>query len=253
MSIASPTLRSSSSTVPGPRLSSSPTSMWARPSTAETCTGTSNTASRSAAPRVFASAAAAASSTGSGIAPSSPLRLGNGTWSVSAIVFSPAKSQRHRAAARRDVAPDRLGDRRLGRGTVVLEPAVGPFDPAVAGRDLGLGHHHQASVEAACARHLFELGPGLAVQRAVDAHDEVGRRQELAETLVGERRDLGERLACDQLGRELPADRERDLDRLRLEPVLDRLEAGAQLLEPMGDALERACEPPLGLGARLRL
>src|SRR3954463_1724856 len=51
MSIASPTRRSSSSTVPGPSFNNSLTSILERPSTAETCTGTSNTASRSAARR----------------------------------------------------------------------------------------------------------------------------------------------------------------------------------------------------------
>src|SRR5579872_396239 len=53
MSIASPTLRSSSSTLPWLSCSSCATERWARPSTAEMLTGTSNTGARSVA--VFSS------------------------------------------------------------------------------------------------------------------------------------------------------------------------------------------------------
>src|SRR5471030_497355 len=53
MSMASPTLRSSSSTLPCPNCSSWATERWARPSTAEMLTGTSNTGARSVA--VFSS------------------------------------------------------------------------------------------------------------------------------------------------------------------------------------------------------
>ncbi len=47
MSIASPTLRSSSRIEPADSCSSWATDMWARPSTAEMLTGTSNTGARS--------------------------------------------------------------------------------------------------------------------------------------------------------------------------------------------------------------
>src|SRR5690349_10409605 len=226
MSIASPTLRSSSSTVPGPRLSSSPTSMWARPSTAETCTGTSNTASRSPAPREVGSGADAAR-TGSGTA-SSPVRLGNGTLS-SAILLLPG-TQRPPALPRRDVASDRLGNGGLGGGAIALEAALRPFDATVARRDVALRHHHQPALEAARAGDLLEPLLGVGVEIGVDPHDDVRRRDHLAETVVGERGDLGERLLGDQVGGELAADRERHLDGFRLERVLDPLEARAQLL-----------------------
>ena len=38
-----------------------------------------------------------------------------------------------------------------------IDAAVGPFDPAVAERDLGLGEHHEAALEAAGAGDLVEL------------------------------------------------------------------------------------------------
>ena len=46
------------------------------------------------------------------------------------------------------------------------------------------------------------------------------RGDELLEAIGGERGDLGERLARDQLGRELAGDRDGKLDRLGLEPRL---------------------------------
>src|SRR5215472_4081702 len=65
MSIASPTLRSSSSTLPWPSCSSWATDRCARPSTAEMFTGTSNTGARSLA--VFSSPSP---SPGAGVSPS---------------------------------------------------------------------------------------------------------------------------------------------------------------------------------------
>src|SRR5215471_7025579 len=165
MSIASPTLRSSSSTVPGPRLSSSPTSMWARPSTAETCTGTSNTASRSAAPREVASALAGARTAGSGTA-SSPARFGNGTLSSAIFCFSANSVSTGVAAPGRDVASDRLGDGGLGGDAVALEAAVGPFDAAIARRDVAFRHHHQPALETARAGDLLELLLGVGIEVA---------------------------------------------------------------------------------------
>src|SRR5262249_31906692 len=176
MAIAPPTLRSSSSTVPGPRLSSSPTSMWARPSTAETCTGTSNTASRSAAPREAVSGAAARAA-GSGTA-SSPARLGNGTLSSAILRFSPNSA--FAAAACRNEATDRLGDRGLGHRAVALEAAVRPFDPAVARRNVVFGHHHQPALEAARAGNVLEPLLGVGIELGVDAHHDVRRADHLA-------------------------------------------------------------------------
>src|SRR5262249_41864093 len=45
------------------------------------------------------------------------------------------------------VTGDGIVDRSFGAGAVALDPAVGPFDAAVAGRDIGLGQHHQPAFE----------------------------------------------------------------------------------------------------------
>src|SRR6185437_6827860 len=154
--MASPTLRSSSSTVPGPSWSNSPTSMRARPSTAETCTGTSNIASRSAAPRVVAPSVSGASGISAGASP--PSRFGSGTLLSSVMLGSPENVVRARKIlARADVAVHCVADRRIDFGTVAVDPAVGPFDAAVADPDLRLGEHHEATLEAAGAGDIVEL------------------------------------------------------------------------------------------------
>src|SRR5258706_1842821 len=149
MSMASPTLRSSSSTVPGPSFNRSPTSMRARPSTADTCTGTSNTVSRSEAIREVGSsfaasvAAAAAASIGPGWS-----RSGSGTLlllSLMAQAFPDVLRLRIGRGACLQVAPDRLTDFRLDRLAIALDPAVGPFDMAIARLDLRVGKDDQAS------------------------------------------------------------------------------------------------------------
>ena len=49
---------------------------------------------------------------------------------------------------------------------VADDAAVGPFDLAVADRDVGLGDHHQAALEAAGAGDLVEpLAGGLVAAR----------------------------------------------------------------------------------------
>src|ERR1700691_5352690 len=147
MSIASPTLRSSSSTVPGPSLSRSPISMRARPSTAETCTGTSNTASRSAAMRVVGPSGS--EETGISAWTAAFSRSGSAILPSSLIVGSPQRLvYGGEAAARADIARDRRADRRIGRGAVAVDAAVGPLDAAVADHDVGFGEHDQAALEA---------------------------------------------------------------------------------------------------------
>src|SRR5271170_4356839 len=167
MSIASPTLRSSSSTVPGPSLSRSPISMRARPSTAETWTGTSNTASRSAAMRVVGPSGSGASVAPIGAAPLS--RLGSGIL-PSSLIFGPPQHfvGGGEVAARADIAGDRFADRRIGRGAVAVDAAVRPFDAAVADRDIGFGHHHQAAREIAGANDVVELFLGGGIECVVD-------------------------------------------------------------------------------------
>ena len=173
---------------------------------------------------------------------------------------------RCRAAPQRDVAADRLADRGLGGGAIARQAAIGPFDAAVAERHAGLGQHDQAALEAVQPRDLLEpLVRGL-VDRLRDAHDDVRRRDQLAEARRRERLDLGERLGGDQLRRELARDRDRDLDGFGFEPRLDRLQALRQRRDALRDALaggrgaaldlrlggEQAVAVGLGLGARER-
>ena len=93
--------------------------MRARPSTAETCTGTSNTASRSAAPRVVVVAvgASASGSTG-GIAPRRCRGSGSGTLLSSLMLDPPDLSSSGIAAAapRAEIAADGVADGGVGLG-----------------------------------------------------------------------------------------------------------------------------------------
>ena len=117
------------------------------------------------------------------------------------------------AGARRHVAADHVIDGRKGRGAVAGDAAIGPFDAAVAGRHGRVGQHRQPALEAARLRDLVELALGrrrryrrrCARPRAAPSPD--------AEGFGGERGNLGERLARDQLGRELAGDRDRDFHR----------------------------------------
>src|SRR5882724_5812032 len=228
MSIASPTLRSSSSTVPGPSLSKSPTSILALPSTADTCTGTSNTASRSAAPRLVSPFSANELGSTGGIAPDSGSRLGSGTLLslIARLLIQPWRNlskRGHRGGLPcPEVTSNGVADGEVGLGRVADDPAVGPFDLAVADRDLGLGDHHDAALEAAGAGDLVEPGTGDFMQGVVDAHHDVRRRGEMLEAFGGERRDFG-----------------RKLHGFGFEPAFDRGEAARQAIKRVADLLER--------------
>src|SRR6185295_15303602 len=192
MSIASPTLRSSSSTAPGPSRSRSPISMRVRPSTADTCTGTSNTASRSPALRDVMSASGA-SGTSSGRGMTSSLRSSSGSRTlVSSLMGSNLQTVSLRgrlAAAGRDVTADGLADHGLGRGAVAREPAVGPFDAAVAERHAGFGKHYQAPLETVQPGDLFELRLGGLVDRLGEAHHDMRRGDQMVEAGGSKRGD----------------------------------------------------------------
>src|ERR671933_765616 len=142
MSMASPTLRSSWTTAPWASLSSSLTSMRARPSTAETLTGTSNTASRSAAARAAGSARSGSSASSATWLRS---RSGKGMRSVPMGLVPAGQIGGHGRV-----------DAPLQGGAVADEAAVRPFHAAVAGRDVGLAENHEAALEAALARELVE-------------------------------------------------------------------------------------------------
>ena len=73
----------------------------------------------------------------------------------------------------------------------------------------------------------------------------------MAETVHGQRRNLGERLAFDQRGGELLGDRDRDVDRFGLELGFHRREAAHDAFERGGDALQRHRGALLGFGHNL--
>ena len=79
------------------------------------------------------------------------------------------------------------------------------------------------------------------------------RGGELLEAFGGERRDLGERLARDELRRELAGDRGGELDGFGLEPLLDRGEPARQAVERVADLLEGDRGAALGDGGALLL
>src|SRR5579864_2266623 len=191
MSIASPTLRSSSSTVPGPSLSRSPISIRARPSTAETWTGTSNTASRSAAMRVVGPSGSWTIGTSACAPPSS--RLGSGTLPFSLMLGPPQHFVRvGEVAPGADIARDRGADRRLGRGGVAADAAVRPFDAAIADGDIGFGKHDQPALKAFRAYDVVELFARRRIERVVDAHGDVRRGHQFPEAIARQGRDFGE-------------------------------------------------------------
>src|SRR5581483_2539742 len=247
MSIASPTLRSSSSTAPGPSLSNCETSIFARPSTAETCTGTSNIASRSAA----VLPAGSGSVGGVGAAASGPgcSRSGRETSSLMGVHLSKLGI----LAARGEIASDGFGDCGLDRGAVAGEAAVGPFDAAIVRLHVRLGHDHEAAGKAEILRDRVELFAGLRVDRVGDAHHDVRRGVEVAQAIGDEGRDLDERFALQQFRRKLARDRRRNLDRFDFELGLDRREALGQRAELFRDAVERQTEAPRRFGLRFGL
>src|SRR5258705_9348210 len=206
MSMASPTRRSSSSTVPGPSFNSSPTSILERPSTAETCTGTSNTASRSAAMREACSSSLYATSSVAGT--SAALRSGSGTCaSVSLMVQSSWPLSRGLIAGRH-VAPDKFVDLCFDRRALEHDAAIGPLDPAISALDIRLGQDHQTALEAALFRQpLDPLARGL-VKRIVDPDHEMRRRDQMRETIAHQSGDFAERFRRNQLAAQLARDRD---------------------------------------------
>src|SRR5262249_58726704 len=99
------------------------------------------------------------------------------------VASSPSDILRAAAAADRQVALDRRGDGGFGLGAVAGEAAVGPFDAAVAGRDIGLGEHDQAAFEPAHACDLLEPFARVGVECVVDAHDDVWCAHQLGEAV----------------------------------------------------------------------
>src|SRR5215469_1149722 len=150
MSMASPTLRSSSTMVPRASLSSWLTSMALLPSTAETVTGTSNTASRSAAECLGAASEEDSEFNNAAWAPApSWLRSGRSTLSVAmALSFHGG----------RKVLGDEGGQSVFDGLFAAFRAAAAPFDAAVAGLHARLGGDHDAAVIAFFMRDCRQAG-----------------------------------------------------------------------------------------------
>src|SRR5579885_3571548 len=130
MSIASPTLRSSSSTLPCPSCSSCATERCARPSTAEMPTGTSKTGARSDA--VFSSPSGATATTSSG-GSSSSFRSVFGSSAIGGRLVGGSGSGGGNQgfgvkALGGERALERFGDPRRGRGRIERGRAVAPLE-----------------------------------------------------------------------------------------------------------------------------
>src|SRR5665213_959170 len=175
MSIASPTLRSSSSTEPALSLSSCATDMWARPSTAEMLTGTSKTGARSDAVLV-------SPSWGSGACSPGPSSLSVSGASATSAPAKSAPSSGSSAIGCLFGEFQRLGVQALGReggvqggghaGGRLLgiegRAALAPFEDEGGARQVGVGLHH----------HLARIAGGLGrlVEGELDAVGDLGRR-----------------------------------------------------------------------------
>src|SRR5271157_4535172 len=252
MSIASPTFRSSSSTVPGPSLRRSLISIRARPRMAETLTGTSNPASRSAALRVVDPSGSDAGGTSASAARSS--RLGSGTLPSSLILATlRVLCCIGHAAARADIAGDGFADCGVGRDGVAIDAAVRPFDPAVAGPDAGVAEHDEPPLEAVPASDVVELLAGGGIGQIVDAYGNMRRGDQLAETAARKRRNFRKRLALEQGRRELAGNRDRDLDGFAFKPCLDRPQRVVGFAEARGNVFKRSGNVATGLDGRVAL
>src|SRR5438477_311411 len=99
----------------------------------------------------------------------------------------------------RHVAPNEFVDPGFNGGALLHDTAVGPFDPAIAGRDFRLGEYHQTALEAALRRKPLDLLARGLVQGRVDPHHQMRRRYKLREAIADEAGDLAKRLGGDQL------------------------------------------------------
>src|SRR5579871_5898669 len=169
MSIASPTLRSSSSTLPWPSCSSCATERLARPSTAEMFTGTSNTGARSLA--VFSSP----SPTGVATMPSGP--NSSSFRSVSSAMRGLVVEREGRIEGERlgvqalggERAFEGLGDAPCGGGRIERGRAVAPVEDEGGAGELGVVAHHDLAGVADRLGGLGDRGGGPLGQRRRDA------------------------------------------------------------------------------------
>src|SRR6202140_1965 len=141
--------------------------------------------------------------------------------------------------ARRHVAPDKFVDLGVDRAALQHDPAIGPFDLAIAVVDLRLRQDTQAALEAALLGQPLDLLARGFVERIVDPDHEMRRRYQLGEAIPYQPGDLAKRLAGDQLAAQLARHRDRDVDGLGFHPGLDAGEARRDALDADPDLLQR--------------
>src|SRR5882757_6286324 len=148
MSMASPTLRSSSTMVPRPSFRSWLTSIALLPSTALTVTGTSNTASRSAAECFGVASAAPSILSKAAAAPGAPswLRSGRSTLSVAMGLSFHVRS----GHLMRETVSNKGGKRVLDGAFAALGTAAAPFDAAIGTGHGRIGGNQHAAVVTFC-------------------------------------------------------------------------------------------------------
>ena len=122
----------------------------------------------------------------------------------------------------REKAGDQVVDRRFDRLAFADDAAIRPFDPAIAGRDLAFAEHDQATFKARLRAILFETPARLAIKAVIDPHRDMRSREHGLKQSVA-------RAAISAIGSgrkertgEPAAHGDRDLDRVRLQPALDR-------------------------------
>src|ERR1700761_3920448 len=153
MSMASPTLRSSSTMVPLPSFRSWLTSMPDLPSTAETVTGTSNTASRSEALRLGSVSGVSSPCRSAGELPGTASRPRSGSWTSSLDIV----------VVLGEMSGDQRRDGVFERLLVALHAAAAPFDAAIGIGEARFGCDLHAAVEP-----LFERDIGEARLQRLD-------------------------------------------------------------------------------------
>ena len=77
---------------------------------------------------------------------------------------------------RADIAADGFGDCRFGGATIAIDTPVRPFDAAIARRDVRLGEHDEAALEAARAGQFVELVAGGGIKGLAEPDGDVRRR-----------------------------------------------------------------------------
>ena len=139
----------------------------------------------------------------------------------------------------RHVARDEFVDLGFDRRALQNDAAVSPFDPAVAGCDLGFGEDHESALEAGLFRQPLDPLMRALIELVVDADHEMRRRDEMGEAVLHQARDLAERLGRDQFRTQLAGDRDRDVDSLGFHTAFDVRQPRRNALHRDPDLLER--------------